>query len=163
MHFYDTGSFELARAAFAEAVNVHVASCGDHCVIHPESPTPMAARLSFVDDIVQTAFDEIVTIQRRAVKIRRIAHGEFNRLVTLDAYEANQPMYVLHGSFASEPHSTEGLKRAQSPMPIEEDSAVKEARKRWKGRFRARVHAMETLLANAVDDNIPTPSSDGDD
>jgi hypothetical protein len=43
------------------------------------------------------------------------------------------------------------------------EAAALEARRQWKSRFRARVRTMEKLLANAPDDNVPTPRGDGDD
>lgn len=41
--------------------------------------------------------------------------------------------------------------------------AIVQVRRRWRSRFRARVKAMENLMARAADDNIPTPRTDGDD
>lgn len=46
--------------------------------------------------------------------------------------------------------------------PEDPEAAAAEARRQWKSRFRARVRMMEKLLANAPDDNVPTPRGDGD-
>lgn len=46
---------------------------------------------------------------------------------------------------------------------VQEEADLAAARREWRTRYRARARVMETLLANATDDNVPTPRGDGDD
>jgi hypothetical protein len=71
------------------------------------------------------------------------------------------PSATLVSSAAIKPSPS--VEESASVQPAKEsDAAAVEARRQWKSRFRARVRMMEKLLANAPDDNIPTPRGDGD-
>jgi hypothetical protein len=66
-------------------------------------------------------------------------------------------------SKASEPSVHAPRPPAPQQAEAAHELALVEARKRWRAKFQARVRAMETLLATAVEDQTPTPRADGDD
>jgi hypothetical protein len=150
-HYY-AGSYGQAHTAF-----VYVAG---------DTISPMAVRKLKVaiGDVVAIACEQLPErLHTRRLSDYSVVISSFSVEDASSKNEATQAGEV-RGPPTVSPAPIALAKESSNVRPSQEpEAAAAEARRQWKSRFRVRVKMMEKLLANAPDDNVPTPRGDGDD